>query len=674
MSYSYQLKTEPAMDSMAPSFQALGIAFVVDRVGKGAHMVLRYPACPLGGVSSQESANSNEDLFFRLTPQQLAKLFRPKSTLCGRPMTLTVGGTVFCCFSVLMDKDQNTSDVAVDGCSSDENRKNDPSSLNLFSVIVALVPKIQLSSIPVAGWFEEQISSDMDSQQRTASESFLSLRRVHISLSRLCRILEREEQRCSYVSIQSQHILETWNVLKLDWEQRCSQQSTSDAGTGGATTTTTTATTKSSPTLMRPHHRRHRSFTPSTQSDLFSSVHAQQTGTSQAAAANSSNSTDLSNSIEFIQVFLDAIMAINNNDADSIGNLARELAETYHALSRNENGLQPTADILMSGRDGVVFINRHLAFVVEPIFCPVGGSGLPDGMQSQTTTNTTIYPYQTLLFPHASCATLLESLSVSTPGPPRRLVQMLSVAHPQKSLIEMSREAMLPLKVALDMAKFLLEQGVAIAASVLSAESYLSCSSMARTAEVSLAFSQTFGEVLSVFHAVAYVCDKNRSLREALTAWKESDEDQWFRERLLASALSSERVLPNGGRMLDGDPDDAEDDRMHLSALEEVLFQMIVWLYSRRVLVQSEEYLVAIGRSEASGTDGSDVEHNVDTAMRPEKMGNDSLFRELLSLGFLDGKTSLKSLSWQTGVDQHRLRSLASQHERIRLLRRVPTV
>ena len=84
-------------------FRVLGIAMVVDQVGIGPRMVLRYPAAVEDDELDQKgnSTAAADDIFFRLTARQMAKLFRPKRTLCRQPLTLSVGGTVFCCRAIL---------------------------------------------------------------------------------------------------------------------------------------------------------------------------------------------------------------------------------------------------------------------------------------------------------------------------------------------------------------------------------------------------------------------------------------------------------------------------------------------------------------------------------------------------------------------------------------------
>jgi hypothetical protein len=106
-------------------YQVLGICLVVEHAGI-VSLVLRYPATPpttsphrRGGAEAADlDGNGMEDgsnccnhsninntlhLFFSLPSRVLAKLFRPKPPLCGRPLTIQMGEeSLFCCHSVLL--------------------------------------------------------------------------------------------------------------------------------------------------------------------------------------------------------------------------------------------------------------------------------------------------------------------------------------------------------------------------------------------------------------------------------------------------------------------------------------------------------------------------------------------------------------------------------------------
>jgi hypothetical protein len=687
------------VNSQSP-FRVLGIALVVDEVGKGANMVLRYPTAPL--------TTGTEDLFFQLPARQMAKLFRPRSPLCGKPMTLSVGGTVFCCRAILMGDDG----AVVSNRSSDDDGASDdgasaaPASGNLllFSVIVALAPQVQESSIPITGWFEghsyfpdfhpsQQQSHEgsnttlsSSSRIRQASSSFLSVRRVHISLARLCRVLEREERRCKYVSVQTHRFRLIRNELNTKWERAQHQVSdgtgivVSASATGissavSSPVSTSSKTAQAGSTGARGHRRNHSFSLYERSTTETPSVSSKRANASDNMKIQDTDDGKFQNTTDFQQEFLDTIMAAgsggnDNDDLESIqGNLARELIQVYHALARNDSDFPPTTTALLSGRNGVVFINGHLTTAIEAV----------SPLRSLPCTNClgdnkpVVLPYQTLLFPHTSAAELLESLSSSSSGPPRRLHQLLRVVHPQKSLTDVAIEANLSLQVTLDMACVMVEQGACVTASPLSRNSQLACRRMDLIPKVSLAFAQTFGDALDVFHLVAYLTKANRTLGDAVTAWKTSQDDQWLREKLEACPLSSVFVIPVGEA--DGDENDG-----HLNVLEELLYQMTIWLYSHRVVIQLQEYLVAtttpsVARftidEDESTAEYDGTERKMDSSLRLDRMSNDFLYKELLSSGCLEGK-SLQACSWQTGIDPNRLRTFALQHPQMRLMVRAP--
>jgi len=246
---------EPSINLDGP-FRVLGVALVVDQRGTGAKLVAKYPTQPsksplakaLTDSGEGQYANSktemnhpNNDLFFTLTARQMAKLFRTKKTLCGSPMTLTVNGTVFCCRSVMMEDDGH------EEAHSGNEAAND--SLVLFSVIVAMSalvhPAMAMTKASTERWLDPAVAEDgqLELSQRfhvnessiaTAdarhpkvkhgrggvSSEFLSIRRVHLSLARYCRVLEREERRCQYVSLQTNHFSRIRSEQRKKWELR----------------------------------------------------------------------------------------------------------------------------------------------------------------------------------------------------------------------------------------------------------------------------------------------------------------------------------------------------------------------------------------------------------------------------------------------------------------------
>ena len=662
----------------AAPFRVLGIALVVDQRGKEARTVLRYPTSTTnqqqqqqqprtshhatGGAGAIEhpattSPAAEEHLFYKLPGHQMAKLFRPKPSLCGRPMTLSVGGTVFCCCAVLMDENDKNSttskknkEISESGYQSSDEKITDED-LVLFSVIVALAPHIGTSlssSIPTAGWMEAGYGPGMttaadllqgfhsyldssngnpsntsgtstDPSEKRVSASFLSIRRVHVSLSRLCRILEREERRCRYVSVQAnlfdqiRHDLTSSSNNSNDkysyWQNHLNDATTISDSTdaakhsedlGGSTSRQQPLSAKASAALVS------NTSAPETSSNLANSNHnsspplpppspvanppppsssSVNIGTTSTSAAptrhrrggsnftvsfdrdtstpgnNNTSNTETSKKLqlqketerllELEQIILETCMAAPPTRAtvtfshggtttsspgedhshhsttiiEHLGNLARELVQVYHALGRNEHEFPPTPSTLLSGRDGVVYINRHIAFAIETV--STASLSVVDPYFDQ---RVQVRPYRTLLFPNASPSELLDSMN-PTPStmshhstaannsnssstvlltPSRRLQQLLRMVHPQKSLMDIATDAHLPVSTTLDLAAYLVGQGAGLASPVITRAIRLATphGGMARLRRAALPFRQHFHcDCVSLVELVAFLTD-----------------------------------------------------------------------------------------------------------------------------------------------------------------------
>lgn len=685
-------KSQPDTDDTTKEspFRVLGIALVADRMGVGARMVFRYPTAPL--------TQPYEDLFFRLSPRQLAKLFRPKPALCGQPMTLSVGGTVFCCRAVLMEDGNSNS---TEGKEQEEHRDG----LALFSVIVALAPHVQTSSIPISGWFEgdTEESTGMDRQPSLssfegksspstdtggkASSSFLTIRRVHVSLARLCRVMEREERRCQYVSLQS----ELFFGIGADMQKKLEDQTV--ANTSKPPSATASPASLHSKSSHAQGARRGSSI-------LLTNYDYDRDSKMDQSTAESGFFD--SQQQEFEQEVIEVCMATNpptktEKGIEHQGNMLRELLQVYHALARNDHDFPPTPSLLLTGRDGVVYINRHIAVAVEAVS--------PCRM-APTESRRVIRPYHTLVFPHASPSELLESLS--TPGSlsPRRLQQLLLATNPQKSLHDISTDANLPLKATLEIAAYLVDRGVCLPMPVLAPSSRLACRGIDKIQEQSLGFSQTFGSSVNMFVLVSFLSDSNRTLGQTISFVAESDDGDavWLRGSLEASLGPHQERRAGGPReggasaatdnFVDLAMDELQDRMRHIEYLEERLYQMALWLVSHRVLIRQEDYLVAVvttstggsgsgSAATAGGANSSDAtpatgalhqqESKVEPGTRLDNVTDDLLYKELMDSGCLGGKVSLQACCWRTGLHVHKLKAFAFRHDQIRIVTRVPT-
>ena len=618
---------------------------MVDQKGRGSRTVLRYPTAP----SQPEDA---DDVFFRLGQRQLSKLFRPKPSLCAHPMTLAVGSTIFCCRAILLE-DHHVTSTTDDASSSDDR-------VELFSVVVALAPQERGPTVPITGWFEEQNNRtdredeedgpdhhpDEDSQGK-ASSSFKTVRRVHLSLARLCRVLEREEKRCSYVSIQSAQYL------------RLRKQMRSEVAVSAPSPTSVSSN--------KPSHIRRTS--------TFSSIFERETGgpqstlqqqsqqaSQQQTQDRSNGSTKSKQSEEVEQDILEMFMATETSPiGDSPmhrGNLALELVQFHHAMARNDYSFPPSPSLLLTGSDGIVHINGHIAVAVEAVS--------PRIIQEQE-----VRPYETLLFPYASPKQLLESLAGYGSSASRRLQQVLLTVNPQKSLLDIAADANLSLQSSMEIAKYLVGKSAAIVSPVIARHCRFACDSVQQLQKITLPFAHEFGAEIDLFLLVSFLTRSGWKLEEAMTNLLVSTDGSVVRLRsqlsMVTSVVSLTEQVGNGVTAAT-DPVSSGVIRDHSMAsmedLEDTLFQLTVWLCSHRVLVHLNEYLVAAPSSWKS--------NEATEQKTPEKdlSSDDTLFQELQELDCLTGTVSIPACSWRIGIDQARLRAFAERHPQIRVVQR----
>lgn len=682
---------EPGTGRRDESFLVLGVAMVVDQIGVGPRLIARYPTQPSASIidgwenPNHDPASSVEaprdDLFFTLTPRRMAKLFRTKKSLCGRPTTLSVNGTVFCSHSVLMDADEGgdgdtANDTSAAASGIDDNTKN---RLALFSVIVALSAPTSHTSVPFSSLLDGATEDQLDLQRYlkeitttaanpghfikpgptrgSVSAAFLAIRRVHISLSRYCRVLEREERRCQYVSMQADRLSAIRNERRKKWEDRKSVSASSNSKQGvGAAASPASVISKSA---KAGHHRRGSSFVGGEEKI---NAMKEQAGIVSVQEAQRREQ-------EILELMLAAPPVLEGNSVRHRGNLARELVQFFHSLSRNDLQYPPTAAALLSERDGVVYVNQHIAIPVEAATLKA----------TQLSNNGHIVrPYLTLLFPQASPSELLQAFQESGSAPPQRLQQVLLTVNPQKPLTEIAVDANLPMHTTMEIASYLVARGACVSSPVVSRSSRLACFRIEKIPELALEFSQTFANV-DFFRLVSFLTS-SKTLGKALlylTGDEETDvegpksssrsksreEGTWLRECLAPSGtvrqeLTKALVLSDWARS--SNPALGRQPRRWIGELEELLFAMAVWLLSHRVLTQMQDYLV-VADMEGTRQDANSSDSN-----------SDALYRELLESNFLNGDVSVMALSWRLGIDQQALRSWGLKHSRIRVVSRIP--
>ena len=790
-------------------FRVLGIAMIVDQRGTGARLVARYPTQPSVPINKQsdthslhsdsmapfddgdtqlENPNTNnkengnvkeDELFFTLTPRQMAKLFRTKKSLCGQALTLNVEGTVFCCRAVLMQSEDSMmssiddSTTNAEGAYASEPMQNQ---LELFSVVVALSSPVQTSSIPFSNWYDGATEDQLDLQRYIAdvslsaakaqqqipnqkagkvSASFLSIRRVHISLARFCRVLEREERRCQYVSLQANQFFAIRSERQKRWEEEKASSGLSTGGggagakqgsTAGGGSASSVGTNQTPSDHHHHHHRRGGAGGPRhIRTGSWSTVVLSSADRSGGAGGggddrmyNSSTSSPPISSIqererELEQEIMELMLAapppeINEVDQSSggsnggtvgsyqrqgqhHGNMVRELVQVFHSLSRNDHEFPPTPAALLSERDGVVYVNQHIAIPIE--------AASLNSTQSSPGRAAGVRPYHTLLFPHASPSELLQTFQSSGSFPPQRLSQLLLTVNPQKPLSDIAVDANLPLYMTMEIASYLVAHGACVASPVVSRSSRLACFQIFRIPNLALEFSQTFPNV-DLFRLVSFLTS-SKTLGDAMSILTDldSDEGSWLRKSLAIPSLGTNLRSPSITTLVMSPQQ--QDDKIHLrngevvlsasskepspanpgatlvaaghaqtqqqqlqqsqqphrwvEEAEELLYAMAIWLVSHRVLSQPQEYFVVANSDDSyatSVTDGTEPIANNNSSTSCGTDAGESIFRELLESNYLIGNVSIQALCWRLGFDPQKLRSWGLRHERIRIVSRIP--
>lgn len=561
----------------------------------------------------------------------------------------------------------------------DETTNNSTESENqlvLFSLIVALSSPVSHTSIP----FQEGATEDQHDLQRylkdvtalaasehkprsnkkatqgSVSTAFLSIRRVHISLARYCRVLEREEKRCQYVTEQVKHFFRIRSEYQKNWEQQQMSTSVPTAQEANKNISNSSSVISTNAPQIGTERRSRNSVVHNTDDSLVDS--------------RNMTTSSIKQEQEKEQDILELMLATFQDESKQHkqkGNLVRELIQVFHSLSRNDYEFPPTPDALLSERDGVVYVNQHIAVPIE------AASLRPSQLSSD---GPLVRPYYTLLFPHASPSELLQAFQSSGSAAPQRLQQLLLTVNPQKPLSEIAVDANLPLHTTLEIASYLVAHGACVTSPVVSRNSRLSCLQIEKIPQLALEFSQIFANV-SFFRLVGFLTS-NKTLGEAMSVLTdvESEEAIWLRECLSSSGSTGQQHLsafhhedqPTSGTT--GQTQLSEQLRRRwVEELEELLYAMTIWLLSHRVLTQTQEYFVVADSSQTPGT--TSISSTPPIPSRNTAIDADeNLFRELLESDYLNGDVSIVALSWKFGLDQQKLRSWGIRHKRVRLFRR----
>jgi hypothetical protein len=423
-------------------------------------------------------------------------------------------------------------------------------------------------------------------------------------------------------------------------------------------------------------------------------------------ASSNSAATKASLRPHLEQEILETIMAAPPTQCDMVvanemitvvhhGNLARELLQVYHALARHEpsqggaggGGMAHTRTNVLTGRDAIVYINRHLAVVIEAVslltrqeqrYANVppwsmnrasGGKGAGPFVR--------IPPYWTLFFPTVSPKQLLASLVATTnhASSPRRLERLLQCVNPQKTLSELASEANLTVPATIEIASLLVDQGVCLVLPVVSRNMRLACRGIDSIREHSLAFAQDFGPTFNLFGLVSFLTDAALTLGETMSMLTGSNESlaTMVREGLLAMLSFSVR----------GDNGSGKEEALAVLAddLEDIVYQLVVWLCSHQVVVQLQDYLISAMHpdswrrkripAENHATDRHS-ERKSDSHGRLDSLSDEGLYRVLWESDCLSGTVSMPACCWKLSIDPVKLQSFLTRNEFIRCVRRIP--
>lgn len=689
--------------------KVLGIALVVEELGKGSRLIFRYPS----------SSPSDTNIFFTLSPRVFAKLFHTK--LHGQPVTLLVDGTMICCRSVMLQNTNATTSTMTTSTQSDEtssvpskstlpNVTSSPLSqqssmaespsfnslkkteelytdgLVMFSIVVALLP-VQRQTRSRSYHSVSNIYDAQDAGDKV-SVAYPVIRRIHLSLSRVCAVLEREERRCMYISRQVAMLIKMGGLLDIgndDHGTRETLKGIVEGSPGGQ------------------NHLKQVLLDPlkSIENELYERMESMLTAKPPPSIEMDSNIFSESNVNK--QILRKLIIPLH-------GNLASELAQIYHSLAR-DNSIFCNPMYLLSHREGIVYINNHIAVNID---AAVEDENTPfhDDFRDNIPL---LRPYHTILFPRVSAKDLLHNINTSfslksidgganqmndSDLSQRRLEKMLSVCDPSKSLHDMASETALPLSVITDVALRLVESGVCIAVPQLQSCVKFACQhdSVQKLSSLRLQFAQEFAQV-PIFVVISALTVKPnyvftfgeilRYCKETAILESRSDEsdvdvikDEEYTMMIPIECKILTRSILNSTEDTSISDDGEVPGLMITQHVESIIRRMTMWLRSRAVIVELKDYLVA-----------PDIDPKVEPAVLHDeetstiKKSNsagdiqylwgdsdaEALFHECKKNDYFSGKISTGALAWRIGKRQMEIvREYGIREQRLQLVTRIP--
>jgi len=198
----------------------LGIALVVDDANKGQRLVFRYPPLPRLSPYSATGKSTSTSLalyrcakdFLNLTPEVFARLFRPKSVLCGHPLRISIDRVRYLSYPVLTSsatKEIATDDVLLFNVILAMGR-TPPTALTRDSLIEQCLPTMSRAaarqrSVACNHSGERSVKllpTATTCERLDAVERSRGVHHLEDVLGRLSRALLHEERRCGYVSLE----------------------------------------------------------------------------------------------------------------------------------------------------------------------------------------------------------------------------------------------------------------------------------------------------------------------------------------------------------------------------------------------------------------------------------------------------------------------------------------
>ncbi len=718
------------------------ILLIYERAGIVSE-VFRYPV----------KTSSGDDAFFSLPSRLIEKLFRPHPSLCGQPMSISFDNTIFCSRSVIVQDTassitypQNTTAAGTTGNNININESTTIGSSSssggnsiLFSIVVALassksIPRSleddestimrrrnlivgattevvsqrfavngsssshnnQLSSHCYTSRSDITAATSVDCSSVCSLES-MDIQRVHMSLSRLCTILEREQVRCGYVSLQSKMLLKIRDEVL---EKKRQQQ----------------------------QHQR----------DQLIDEYRQVT-------------LELMLAADMQQLLLERASSDPAQQTQiqmQHGNLARDLVATFHALAAKS-----TLNFINIGNDSwcsyhnketVIHVNGHLAVPIEPVS---NANSMTAAKFSKINCTTEIRSYHTLLFPFAESTEdlllyyAIKFTSITTeyyqplrPTPQKTagstatmtmMHRFLTTITPFKSLNDVATELSCTLQSIIYMAEGIVNNSdhdhPCIVVPVFTENTRFACASnfYEYQKELDVAFAQRFAvggvAITNIPHVSLVVSlltsSEEKTLGEILNNLSDNTHDDPLTEligifvqcRLSALINNNKKVasstgdnaqcLPHSRCLLDTyEISNSANNSQQLNfAIKDELCWIVAWLRGQRSIIELKDYIVAMKPLSFPDEENRNFICTKEKTTNNATNGNSSLtslneideeqqlqkqiYNDLLQLGYLNGNVSATALCWKYFcLDSKKLKHFldwALAARKIKIVRRV---